>query len=85
MSEDCIYCQRSTALGSGEGLFVNRISADDGWACAECAGYECDECRQNIYLDTEVRVDYEKDGKYHYGNYHEDCYNEAKHGPKAWG
>jgi hypothetical protein len=78
--DPCIYCQRSTAFNSGEGLFVNRISADDGWACAECAGYECDECHENIYLDCEVRVDYEKDGKYHYGNYHEDCHNEAKHG-----
>jgi hypothetical protein len=28
-----------------------------------------------------VRVDYEKDGKHHYGNYHEDCHSTPKHGP----
>jgi|694.fasta_scaffold91753_2 hypothetical protein len=80
--EPCIYCGESTAMGDGK--FVNRIPADDGWACADCAGYECDECHENIYLDCEVRVDYEKDGKYHYGNYHEDCYNEEKHGKKEY-
>jgi hypothetical protein len=83
MSEDCIYCGESTAMGDGK--FVNRISADDGWACAECAGYECDECHENIYLDCEVRVEYEdSDGNYHYGNYHEECYDEKKHGERAW-
>jgi hypothetical protein len=29
-------------------------------------------------------VEYEKDGKYHYGNYHEECYNKEKHGERAW-
>jgi hypothetical protein len=80
--DPCIYCGESTAMGDGK--FVNRIPADDGWACAECAGYECDECHQNIYLDTETRVDYEANGVYHYGNYHEDCYNEEKHGKKQY-
>lgn len=82
MIDPCVYCQRSTAFGAGDGLFVNRIPTDDGWACAECAGFECDECNQNIYLDTELRVEYtDDDGKFHYGNYHEECYNEERHGP----
>ena len=81
--EPCVYCGRSTAIGSG--LFVNRIGADrddfysgayiDGYACAECAGFTCDECDESIYLDTEVRT---KD----YGNYHEHCYNQSKHGER---
>ena len=81
--DPCVWCGRSTAFGSG--LFVNRISADreeyyegtyvDGYACAECAGFDCDECGQFIYLDTEVRTE-------PYGNYHEHCYNKAKHGEK---
>jgi hypothetical protein len=29
-------------------------------------------------------VEYEADGVYHYGNYHEDCYNEEKHGKKEY-
>lgn len=83
VKDPCVYCGRSTALGSG--LFVNRIGADredyhegtyvDGYACAECAGFDCDECGQSIYLDTEVRTE-------PYGNYHEHCYNEEKHGTK---
>ena len=83
-NDACVHCQRSTAFNSGNGLFVNRIPTDDGWACAECAGFECDECEQQIYLDTEVRVDYEKDGVFHYGNYHEDCYSFLKHGERQW-
>lgn len=88
--DPCIYCGRSTAFGAGFGLFVNRVGGDfmnddgetiDGWACGECAGYECNECNQQIYIDCEIRVEYEDtDGKYHYGNYHEECYNEEKHG-----
>lgn len=80
MNDNCVYCQRSTAFNSGEGLFVNRISCDNGWSCAECAGFECDECGKQIDIDCEVRVDYEEDGVSHYGNYHEDCYDADKHG-----
>lgn len=82
VTDPCIYCQEPTAHGNP--LNRDRIPSDDGWACAECAGYECNECNQNIYLDTETRVEYEKDGIFHYGNYHEDCYNEEKHGKKEW-
>lgn len=82
--DPCDFCSRSTAFNSGEGLFVNRISTDDGWACAECAGFECDECNKQIYLDCEIRVDYEKDGTFHYGNYHKECYQYPKHGERQY-
>lgn len=90
--DPCVWCGRSTAFGSGNGLFVNRIGADrqegenadyiDGWACPECAGYVCDECGENIYIDEEVRVDHiDKDNNtWFYGNYHEKCHDEKKHG-----
>ena len=79
--DPCVYCARSTAFGSGNGLFVNRIGVDDGWGCAECSGFECDECDKSIYLDCEIRVEYtDAQGAYHYGNYHEECYNPEKHG-----
>jgi hypothetical protein len=82
--DPCAYCGRSTAFGAGDGLFVNRIGVDDGWGCAECAGFECDECGQQIYLDCEIRVDYEDENNvFHYGNYHEECYDEGKHGQSA--
>jgi hypothetical protein len=32
----------------------------------------------------EVRVDYDKDGVNHYGNYHEECHNTIKHGPASY-
>lgn len=83
-TDACVYCGRSTAFGSGNGLFVNRIPIDDGWGCAECSGFECDECGKQIYLDTEVRVDFVDDNNvWLYGNYHEECYDERVHGP-AW-
>ncbi len=83
--DPCVYCQRSTAFGSGNGLFVNRIPVDDGWGCAECSGFECDECGKQIYLDTEVRVESVKGNIYNYGNYHTECYNKTKHGEASWG
>jgi hypothetical protein len=46
---------------------VNRIGYDDGWACAQCSGYECDSCGKDIYLDAEVK---DKD---EYGFYHPWC------------
>jgi hypothetical protein len=82
--DPCVWCGESTAFGAGK--FVNRIGVDDGWGCAECSGFECDECGEQIYLDTEVRVDYTDDmGKWHYGNYHEACYNVDKHGTAEYG
>lgn len=100
-SDLCIYCGESTAFGAKRDdgslicKFVNRIPADiddfetgeyrDGWACAECAGFQCDECGKGIYLDCETRVEFFDNGNYHYGNYHTECYNEAKHGIANYG
>jgi hypothetical protein len=84
-TDPCVYCHRSTAFGSGNGLFVNRIPVDDGWGCAECSGFECDECGEQIYLDSEVRVEGYDEGKYLYGNYHQKCYNRTQHGDASYG
>ena len=100
--DPCIYCGDFTAFGSVRedgslvGKFINRIPADttdeetgeykDGWACAECAGFDCAECDTAIYLDCETRVDFQDEsGKFHYGNYHTECYNESKHGKANYG
>ena len=96
MSDNCVYCGESTALGALRtdgsliGKFINRIPVDtgevDGWGCAECSGFECDQCGKQIYLDTEVRVDFTDDmGKWHYGNYHQTCYNKDIHGDAEYG
>lgn len=63
--DPCFHCGQSTAFGSGK--FVNRIGYDSGWACAECSGYECDKCDQQIYLDTDVSDEFE------WGHYHTWC------------
>ena len=39
----------------------------DGYACAECAGYECDSCGEQICLDEDV---WSKDQN---GHYHPEC------------
>lgn len=86
-ADPCIYCGQSTAFGSGN--FVNRIGGSwtneagedvEGWVCAMCGGYECDECGKPIAVDCETRVDYEDEDGHHYGNYHEECYDSMKHG-----
>jgi len=59
----CVYCGNSTAFGSGR--FVNRLSVDEGWGCAECSGFACVACDKQIYLDTEVSNET--------GHYHEAC------------
>ena len=74
--DPCVYCNESTAFGHGR--FVNRIPSDNGYACAECAGYECDECGKQIYLDEEVSVETDK-GCW---RYHQECYDKKKHGEK---
>ena len=100
--DPCIYCGDFTAFGSVRedgslvGKFVNRIPATswdeetdehlDGYACGECAGFECAECRKQIYIDCETRVEFQDDdGKFYYGNYHTECYDEAKHGKANYG
>ena len=44
----CTSCGRDTAMGNGNGLFVNRIPSDtdtqSGWLCVDCQLVECDSC-----------------------------------------
>ena len=75
MSNDpCLDCGTPTLGvmtmpdGSTVGIGMNRLSYDDGWRCGNCAGYECDGCGKNIYLDEDITIETEKFGneKYHY-------------------
>tara|TARA_Y100000401_G_scaffold115844_1_gene120300 strand:+ start:821 stop:1336 length:516 start_codon:yes stop_codon:yes gene_type:complete len=52
-NDNCVYCGESTAFGSGK--FVNRLSVDEGWGCAECSGFECDRCGTQIDVDFDVK------------------------------
>jgi DNA-directed RNA polymerase subunit RPC12/RpoP len=63
--DPCAHCGQSTAWGSGK--FVNRIGYDDGWACAQCSGYECYACDKQIALDEDVSDEFE------FGHYHTWC------------
>lgn len=92
----CVYCGDPTSFGAVRddgslvGKFVNRLPVftedGDGYACAECAGYECDECGERIYLDHETRVDsVGVDGVYRFGNYHTACHVEGLHGRAIYG
>ena len=72
----CVHCKTSTAFPHGK--FLDRVPTDDGYACAMCAGYECDECSKQIYVDTEVSVE-ATGGCF---RYHAECYDAKKHGKK---
>lgn len=64
-NDPCVYCGEPTAFGSGR--FVNRIPADtyddetgeyrDGFACAECLAFDCNDCDQPIPLDEDIYVE----------------------------
>ena len=62
VKDPCFYCGLSTAFGSGR--FVNRLSVEEGYGCAECSGFACDSCDKQIYLDEDV-PDSEGNGFYH--------------------
>lgn len=66
----CAYCGADTAFGTGR--YVNRLPVDEGYACASCAGFDCDHCDRKIPLDEDIATDV--------GHYHEDCYDSAIHG-----
>ena len=78
--DPCVECGTPTlgvmtlADGSTVGIGINRLFYDEGdregYRCGECAGYECDSCGKNIYLDEDITIETEK-----YGNekYHYDC------------
>ena len=81
MSNDpCLDCGKPTlgiltmADGSTVGIGIDRLSCDDGeqngWRCGECAGYECDSCGKNIYLDMDITVVNENG---YNDKYHEEC------------
>ena len=75
MSNDpCLDCGTPTLGvmtmpdGSTVGIGMNRLSYDDGWRCGNCAGYECDGCGKNIYLDEDITVvhgEHQENYKYH--------------------
>jgi hypothetical protein len=90
MSNDpCLDCGKPTlgiltmADGSTVGIGIDRLGyidsnqSIDGWLCGECAGYECDGCGKNIYLDMDITVELEEDdGEWPAGHnykYHEEC------------
>jgi hypothetical protein len=65
------------ADGSTVGVGINRLGYTDsnkdidGWLCSDCAGYECDSCGKNIYLDEDITVlQGEEEANY---KYHEEC------------
>jgi hypothetical protein len=69
----CIHCQEPTNPGSGK--FVNRLPSDDGFACSECAGFNCDFC------DTQIVLDQDHSGPDGYGHYHETCLSKLSGSP----
>ena len=78
VNDPCLDCTTSTlgvmtmADGSTVGIGINRLFVDwgdrSGYLCGECAGYECDGCGKNIYLDEDITIETESNGneKYHY-------------------
>ena len=81
-NDPCLDCGTPTLKvmtmddGSTVGIGVNRLGYIDsnknidGWLCGNCAGYECDGCGKNIYLDEDISVELEDAGSY---KYHEEC------------
>ena len=76
LHDPCIDCGKPTlgimtmADGSTIGVGISRLSYDDGWRCGECAGFECDACEKNIYLDEDITIDMGENGN---NRYHYDC------------
>jgi hypothetical protein len=73
--DPCVHCGESTAFGFGN--FVNRLGWDEGWSCAMCAGYECDACDKNIYLDEDWTLEPEGYENGDEGHYHWACLPEV--------
>lgn len=55
MDKLCVHCGKDTAAGSNR--FDDRLPTDDGYACGYCAGYSCDRCERQIYLNADVTAD----------------------------
>jgi hypothetical protein len=64
------------ADGSTVGIGMNRLGyvdtneGIDGWLCGECAGYECDSCGENIFLDEDITI---VNAEGWNEKYHDDC------------
>lgn len=77
-NDPCLDCGTPTlkvmtaSNGQTYGVGINRLFYDEGdregFRCGECAGYECDSCGKNIYLDEDITIETELNGneKYHY-------------------
>jgi hypothetical protein len=69
--------------GTTIGIGINRLpvfrwgsqglgdEGKDGYLCGECAGYECDSCGKNIYLDEDITISQGEHGANY--KYHEEC------------
>ena len=81
-NDPCLECGTPTlgvltmADGSTVGIGVNRLGYSDpnkgidGWLCGSCAGYECDSCGENIFLDEDITIVDEEGCN---EKYHDDC------------
>jgi hypothetical protein len=81
-NDPCLECGKPTlgvltmSDGTTIGVGINRLGyvdsneGIDGWLCGDCAGYECDSCGKNIYLDEDINV-VNEDGNN--DKYHEEC------------
>ena len=79
-NDPCLDCGKPTLgvlqldNGATVGIGMNRLFCDDGdregYRCGDCAGFECDACGKNIYLDEDITIETEQ-----YGNekYHVEC------------
>ena len=82
INDPCLDCGTPTlgvmtmADGSTVGIGINRLGyvdtnkGIDGWLCGECAGYECEACDKNIYLDEDITIVNEQGWN---EKYHDDC------------
>lgn len=81
----CTHCGEDTAPNSGKFVNripsgheweITLPSGDEitinvnGWMCADCAAYECDECGESIPMDEDVCVYHPT---FHFMRLHEEC------------
>ena len=77
INDPCLDCGTPTlgiltmADGSTIGIGISRLEYDEGWRCGECAGFECDSCGKNIFLDEDITVQQGEHGANY--KYHDDC------------
>ena len=81
-NDPCLECGTPTlgvltmADGSTIGIGISRLGYSDpnkdidGWLCGSCAGYECDSCGENIFLDEDITI---VNAEGWNEKYHDDC------------